>query len=135
MERIDFIFSYWIFAWYLLYFFEIVHAYNPKFAIIAGLIENLCILLMMFYYNTKIKLVILFVIMMIILKIIPIYTIWDKNIQNKDIVATFVLFLIYLVWCRIHNKGSQIFIQRMNDLVINNKNTLPGMVVLEKLGL
>ena len=85
MERIDFIFSYWIFAWYLLYIFKIVDAYNPKFAIIAGLIENLCILLMMIYYNTKIKLVILFVIMMIILKIIPIYTIWNKNIQSKDI--------------------------------------------------
>ena len=135
MERIDFIFSYWIFAWYLLYIFKIVDAYNPKFAIIAGLMENFCILLMMFYYSTKLKLVILFVIMMIILKIIPIYTIWNKHIHSKDIVATFVLFLIYLVWCRIHNKGSQIFIQRMNDLVINNKNTLPGMVVLEKLGL
>ena len=95
MERLDFIFSYWVYAWYLLFWFKIIDTYNPKFAIIVGIVENLAILVLMFYYHTKIRFRILFVIMMIIAKIIPIYTIWNEKITSKDIIATFILFIIY----------------------------------------
>ena len=135
MEKIYFIFSYWIFIWYLLYYFKIINIYNPKFAIIIGIIENSIIIILMLYYRTKIKLVLLFIIMMIILKIIPLYTIWNDKINYKDIFFTFILFIIYLLIMYLNGKNINSFVKQSKDLIIHNKNTLPGMFLLEKIGL
>jgi len=135
MERLDFIFSYWIFVWYLLYFFGFFKLYNPKFAIILGITENLFILFLMFYYNTKYHLILLFIIVVTIQKIIPVYIIWNDKIHNKDIIATFILFIIYLFWCRINNKKFSNIIKPAKDLILHNKNTFPGMVIFQKIGL
>jgi hypothetical protein len=133
MEKPYFIFSYWIFTWYLLYFFNITD-YNPKFAIIISIIENICILLLMIYYNTKLKIIILFTIMIIILKIIPIYTIWDKKIiWKKDIKSTIILFIIYLFFLIINKKSINDFIKNTKNLILHNKSTLPGMIIIEKI--
>ena len=48
-NRFDFVFSYWIFAWYILYICNIVK-YNPKWALTIGLVENIGILFLMFFY-------------------------------------------------------------------------------------
>ena len=133
MERPDFVFSYWIFTWYLLYIFGIIKTYNPKFAIILGIIENACMLFLLFYYNTKFHLILLFIIVVTLQKIIPIYTIWNDKIQNKDIIATFILFIIYLFWYRINNKKFSNIIKPIKDLILHNKNTFPGMVIFQKI--
>jgi len=132
MMRIDYIFSYWIFFWYLLYVFGLVE-YNPKFAIFCGIIENLIIITLMFLYNTKKKLILLFAIMFVLLKIIPLYTIWKSKIRNIDIIFTFALFSIYLVWSFLNNKTLRDFYKQTQELIFHNKNTLPGMMVLQKL--
>jgi len=104
--------------------------YNPKFAILCGLFENLLILTLMFYYGTKKNLVLLFLIMMIVLKIIPLYSVWRKKIHFKDIVFTFVLFGIYLIWIILNKKSTSDFTKQIFDLVLHNKNTFPGMIFL-----
>jgi len=134
LTRPDYIFSYWIFIWYLLYIVG-VKTYNPKFAIIIGTIENLCTVLLMLYYNTRTKLIILFIVMMTILKLIPLITLWTTKIYSKDIIATGILFIIYLGWILINKKTMFDFTCQTYDLVIHNKNTLPGMTLLTKLGL
>lgn len=130
--RLDFIFSYWIFFWYLLYIFGLVTQYNPKFSIVCGLIENTCILFLMLYFHTRIKLILLFIIMSILLKIIPLYTLWTTKIKWHDIQMTFLLFFIYLFWTYINNQKYNDFMKRTQDLILHNKNTLPGMRFLEK---
>lgn len=130
--RLDFIFSYWIFFWYLLYLFGLVTQYNPKFAIVCGLIENILILFFMLYFHTRIKLILLFIIMSILLKIIPLYTLWNTKIKWHDIQMTFLLFFIYLFWTYINNQKYNDFMKRTQELIIHNKNTLPGMRFLEK---
>jgi hypothetical protein len=135
MFRPDFIFSYWIFAWFLLYYFGFI-SFNPKFAIICGIIENLIVMASMFYYHTKIKLIFLFFIMFLILKMIPIFAIWREKMKFEDIITTFILFIIYLFWVIVVNKKSiSDFTRQTSDLIIHNKNTLPGMLVLDKLGI
>lgn len=121
MERLDLVFSYWIFVWYLLYFFGF-KLYNPKFAIILGISVNLIILFLMFYYNTKYYLILLFIIVVTIQKIIPIYTIWNDKIQNKDIIATFILIIIYLFWYKLNNKKFSNIIKPQKELILYNKN-------------
>jgi hypothetical protein len=134
LTRPDYIFSYWIFVWYLLYIVG-VKTYNPKFALIIGTIANLCILLLMLYYNTRTKLIILFIVMMAILKLIPLTSIWSTKIYSTDIIATGILFIIYLGWIHINKKTIFNFTHQTYDLVIHNKNTLPGMTLFTKLGL
>lgn len=131
--RLDFIFSYWIFFWYLLYIFGLVTQYNPKFAIICGLIENIMIIFLMFYFHTSMKLIILFTIMSIVLKIVPLYTLWKTKIKWIDIKMTFLLFFVYLFWTYIHNQKYNDFMKRTKELIMENKNTLPGMQLLDKI--
>lgn len=131
--RLDFIFSYWIFFWYLLYICGLVGDYNPKFAIICGLIENGFLLLLMMVFRTNLRFILLFVAMMIPLKIIPLYTLWNTKMQWSDIYFTFALFLAYLVWTYINNQKIGDFIENTRNLILHNKNTLPGMKLLDKM--
>lgn len=133
MERPDLVFSYWIFAWYLLYFFGFFKLYNPKFAMILGISINLIMLFLMFYYNTKYYLILLFIIVVAIQKIIPLYIILDDKIHNKDIIATFILFIIYLFWYKFNNKNFSNIIKPQKDLILHNKNTFPGMIILQNI--
>ena len=131
MIRPDLIFSYWIYLWYILYIFKVVK-YNPKFAIICGMIENLIILLLMCIYNTKKILIVLFIIMFFILKLIPLYTIWDDNIKlNDDIKNTSLLFIIYLVWIHLNQLNITDALTNSKNLILYNKNTMPGMTILQ----
>lgn len=131
MIRPDLIFSYWIYLWYILYIFKVVK-YNPKFAIICGMIENLIILLLMRIYNTKKILIVLFIIMFFILKLIPLYTIWNDNIKlNDDIKNTSLLFIIYLVWIHLNQLNITDALTNSKNLILYNKNTMPGMTILQ----
>lgn len=133
MIRPDLIFSYWIYLWYILYIFKVLK-YNPKFAIICGIIENLIILLLMCIYNTKKILVLLFIIMFFILKLIPLYTIWNDKIQfNDDIKNTSLLFIIYLLWIHLNQLTITDALTRTKNLILYNKNVLPGMTILQKI--
>ena len=117
MIRPDLIFSYWIYLWYILYIFKVLK-YNPKLAIIFGMIENLIMFILMCIYKTKQILVVLFIIMFILLKLIPLYTIWNDKIQfNDDIKNTSLLFIIYLLWIHLNQLT-------ITDAVTNAKNLI-----------
>ena len=106
MLRADYIFSYWIFAWFLLYYFKIIKNYNPFFAIILGLIFNTLQLLGYLYYKNY-KKSLLFIIANIFLKIIPFYLIKNKTIKQKDILFTIFLLIIFIIYSR-YNRKNQI---------------------------
>jgi len=132
MLRIDFILSYWIFFWYLLYIFNWT-TYSPKLALILGTIENLIILAFMFVYKTRLRFIVLFSIMVFLIKILPLYFIWNKKIQKQDIFATVGIFVIYGLWTQINGKNPTEFLDKTKNLVLHNKNTLPGMMVLDRI--
>ena len=132
MIRPDLIFSYWIYAWYILYLFKVV-PYNPKFAILCGIAENLCILLAMLFYHTKKILVVLFLIMFFILKLVPLYTIWNAKINWKsDIKNTLILLFIYLIWIHLNHITLSDATTSTKNLILHNQNTMPGMALLER---
>ena len=70
--RIDFIFSYWIFIWYILYELKLT-VYNPKLVLWFGLFENLLHLLLMIYYKNSLISIFLFILVDIFIKIIPLW--------------------------------------------------------------
>lgn len=98
--RVDFIFSYWIFAWYLCYVFKWTH-YNPKLALLLGLIENGILLCMMIYNNTPL---LYFLLINIILKVIPYMTI-QRTMKWSDVYSTVGLFFVYLIWLKVNGQS------------------------------
>lgn len=125
--RLDYVFSYWILAWYLLYIAKITK-YNPKFVLILGIIENSFLLLFMIIYKTKISSIIIFIIINIFIKIIPYYTVRNDKIIKKDIIATIILFIIYCLWLYINTGNNVIeFHLKISESVIKDKNETPAM--------
>jgi hypothetical protein len=97
MERFDFVFSYWIFAWFLLYEAGGI-AYSPKIALLIGFIENIGILCIMLYFANGWLNIFLFCFINFFIKIVPLYILRNKPLLMRDLYAFIVLFGIYILW-------------------------------------
>ena len=130
MIRPDFIFSYWIFLWYIFYMFNLT-SFSPKFAILLGLLENMFMLFVIYKVGIN---TIYFIIMFLLLKAIPLYTIRKDTIRAQDVQFTLGLFIVYLIWCSIN---------RLNILEVFKRSVyhkdalydLPGISLLRSLTL
>lgn len=105
--------------------------FNPKFALIIGIIENIGLFFIMLGHATT-ENMIFFVITNLIIKGIPYYTLRNTILYKKDILAFFALFGIYLLWTQLNKwiYGSQIEIGTIENVVqslIHNKNDTPGL--------
>ena len=128
--RFDFIFSYWIFAWYLLFIFNFVK-YNPKLALIFALIINCCIILILFYYNFSFYNIAIFVIIQICIKIIPIWTLRNSNVY--DFKSIIILYIIYSIWLFINNTNIYELYKTQLDYIKQNKGFGPASKIINKL--
>jgi hypothetical protein len=100
--RSDYIFSYWIFLWFILYLLKLV-PYNPKLIIILGIIEITFTIIYLIVKNVSLRKITKFFIINIIIKFIPLLLIYKDPIKKKDIYATIILVLIYLIWLYIND--------------------------------
>lgn len=98
LQSADLIFTYWIFAWFLLFYLVFPNLYNPKFALISGLIVNLVILCILIYNVVPLFYVIGFMIVILVTKISPLYLIRKTKIRTSDIYFTVCLFLLYVLY-------------------------------------
>ena len=96
MIRPDLIFSYWVLIWYILYEINLI-TYNPKFWLIVAIIVNFYNMYFMFYFK-RYDMLFLFIIIVTIVKVIPIWTLRNTALRMNDIIAGFVLFIIYYIW-------------------------------------
>lgn len=129
--RVDLVFSYWIFFWYILYIFRYTQ-YNPKLAIIVGIIENFFMLLFMIYFQTQLNSIIRFIIINIIIKIIPYYSIRNVSLVLKDILASISLFIIYIIWLILNKQDIMDFHRRIFLSLVEDKNETPMMWLFKK---
>lgn len=102
INRINYIFSYWIFIWYVLYELKLTK-YNPNFALSLGLIENIFTLMLMLYYSNSIKHILSFCIIIFSIKIIPLWRLRNTTFEIENLYATLFLFAIFLLWLFINN--------------------------------
>jgi hypothetical protein len=130
--RWDYIFSYWIFFWYLLYTFKLTNK-NPLIAFIFGLIENLFVLLAMIFYGSKYAW--RFLINIFIFKCVPIYFLTKKsyNITIKDAWFTLWIFSIYVIWLIVNNISIYEVYKKSIKSLINDTNETPFMQLFEKI--
>lgn len=130
MFRIDFIFSYWLFAWYLLYMARIT-TYSPKLVLLIAVIEALIsfALLKTTSSFTRFSMVIIIV----CIKILPLISIWREPIRQRDIWVLIVFFFIYNVWLGLHGETMPSVYKRIQVLLDKNTDQLPMMYVLSKI--
>jgi len=119
LNDIHLIFSYWIFLWYLLYEFKFIN-YSPKLALIIGLISNIILLLLMVYYVNNIYNILLFCIVQLFIKIIPLWRLRNNNIY--DYKSLIILFIIYMIWLYINNTNIHKLNKTKLDKIKNNIN-------------
>lgn len=101
-NRIDFVFSYWIFVWYIFYIIGIVK-YNPKWALTLALIENTFALALMIFYKNSFINIFLFCFINLFIKILPLWSLRKTKYEINGIYSLIILFLIYLLWIKINN--------------------------------
>jgi len=128
MIRPDFILSYWIFAWYILYMITLVKA-NPKLMLILAIIENIFTLWYIYGYAT-IENLIYFILVFILTKIIPLATIWNTRIIKRDILVSLCVVIAYILWIYLNN--AQINITTVHSLR-ENRNETPGIYLFHKI--
>lgn len=113
--RPDLIFSYWIIAWFLLYYFTSYIHYSPKFLLIIALLFNSGVFLTMVYNKMNLYYLFTFFVAIFLLKLIPIYLLREEDIKKDDIDASFVLFSIFLVYFVIFKGGIKNSIQSFKN--------------------
>lgn len=126
--RFDFVFSYWIFAWFILYYLKVVN-YSPLFALVIGFIYNIFLYIYLIYVykndKTKYNFYVLFdfVIVNFFIKVLPIYYllfIQKNKITIHNILQTFILFTFYLLWIIINKK---IYIENYKLVIVKKSST------------
>jgi hypothetical protein len=129
MIRSDYVFSYWIFLWFILYILKIIK-YSPKFIIILGIIENFFVIIYLILKKSTLYKITKFIIINIIIKVIPLYIIWKDEINLKDIIVSIILFVIYLIWIYI-NCGVEC-LYNIQKKIINSYGTMTKRVISKK---
>jgi hypothetical protein len=130
--RVDLVFSYWILAWYIAYMAKLT-PYNPKWAFILGIIENIVLAIALVLYGGVISSVVLFLLVNLILKGLPLYTIYNTKSTITDIYSLIGLFVIYAIW--VHLNGTTVIQHNIKifQSVLRGKNETPSMWIINKL--
>lgn len=127
--RFDLVFSYWIFAWYLLYMLKFVK-YNPKFAIMIGILENIVLLIFMSLNGANRRTIGYFILVNTFIKVLPFYTVRDDTIKVKDIQVTLMLFIIYIGWIFLNNQSLPENYKLAYFSLTKNQDTMPFLALV-----
>ena len=133
--RFEFTFSYWIFAWFLVYYFGFTK-YNPKIWLIIGLALGILgdIIMSLIHADfINLHFLIQFIIINVFLKAIPIYILRNTRIKMKDFIAGIALLCIFFVWVYIRlGSVSEIF-NYINDLIKLKRQDKPSTPLINYL--
>jgi len=130
--RPDLVFSYWIYAWFILYACKYLK-YSPKFALILGLLDNAVMLLFMMLFGTSVRTIFYFVIINTIIKVLPLYYLRQERITWKDVHFTCGLFFIFVIWLHINEQSLIGNIKIIHDSLLYGKNETPFMSLLSSI--
>lgn len=131
ISRFDFVFSYWIITWYILYEFRLI-SYNPKFILILGILVNIFEILLMIYYNNYLIYILVFIITNTFIKLFPLWTLRHTIIRKTDIIFSIGLFLLYNFWLFVNNIHLSKFILDSFYLTKENKPIGPFLYYMDR---
>lgn len=129
--RADLVFSYWIFAWFILYELKMT-VYSPKFPLILGVIDNLIMLVLMILYGTSRQTIFYFIVINTLIKVVPLYYLRNESIRLNDIYFTCGLFLLFVFWLHLNEQNLVGNIKLIHDSLLYGKDETPFMALLKK---
>lgn len=127
----DLLFSYWLFVWFLIYYIMAktvkgVGFANPLIAFVIVFIVNTFICLYLLSYNKNYLGIIVFIVLNIIIKVIPIILLIGEPIHIwNNICITLFVFLLYNLYLYYNNTDIFTIYNLTVDSIINNKNNTP----------
>jgi hypothetical protein len=130
--RVDLVFSYWIYFWYILYAYKIT-TYSPKFPLILGLIDNIFMLVVMLIYGTSRRTIFYFIVINTFIKVVPLYYLRNEKIYMKDIYFTILLLGIFILWLHINKQSLFGNVKIIHDSLLYGQDKTPFMVLINKL--
>jgi hypothetical protein len=107
MMRFDYIFSYWIFLWWILYQMKITDI-NPKLMLIIALLYIIFVVVTSAAKKTTCH-ALPFFLSVLIIKLYPLYTLRNTEIKESDIYYTFFFFLVFMAWLTVTNGVNKVY--------------------------
>ena len=136
LHNFTYLFSYWIFLWFVFYYFGYFTEYNPKLALMAGMAFEIYLITLMFFNAVSIKYILIFFLIQFFTKVIPLYFLRNKSINLiPDLISTIIVFSIYSAW--LYWNGANVF-EINKKAFYNFKNgtvNAPFMNLLKKYGI
>jgi hypothetical protein len=143
----SYIFSYWIFIWAVIYIvIKYIYQFsnaklpkqiqwmNPSLILLVATIWNVESLIMLFYQNASSYIMFKVTLMILCIKIIPLWFIWTYDINlYRDLGIVFVLFLVYCIYLWIHNTDFNTVYIDLTESVENDENRTPFEYLFEKI--
>jgi hypothetical protein len=96
-----YIFSYWIFAWYLLYKLKLVES-SPLLLLLLSSAFNILTAVLLLLYRAPLANVIVLFIVTCITKLLPLYDVRNTRIHASE---SFYLLVVYSCFMRLNDKG------------------------------
>lgn len=119
--RFEFTFSYWIFAWFLLYYFGAT-SFNPKIWLIIALLANIYaeIAARILHLWTRPWIdIFVYICLDLVIKIMPIWILRDTPLRMKDFIAGIVFWVVFKLWM-LFRLGSISEIEKYDKGVLDN---------------
>lgn len=129
--KFDLVFSYWIFAWYLLYMAKIVKS-NPKLILLLGIIENTALLVGMILYGSNLRTITSFIVINTFIKLLPYYSLRRTKIELSDWKPSAFVFFLYCCWLYYNEEDLTGNYKKVFDSLIHNRGDTPMMQLLQK---
>ena len=130
--RADLVFSYWIYVWFLLYFFQLIK-YSPKFALMLGLLDNIVMLILMILFGTSRITIFMFIIVNTIIKVFPLYYLRKERIRMNDVYFTGFLFFLFVIWIHMNRQTLVGNLKIIHDSLLYGQNKTPIMNILSNI--
>jgi hypothetical protein len=111
MRRYDYVFSYWLFLWYILYMLKLV-PFNPFWFLVVATVANGLDLICGHIGDVP-----LFILINIVIKLIPLYTLWGSKLRRVDVYAGLVYFVAYLAWMKLNKEPIIVVRTPLTDLL------------------
>ena len=142
--RVYFLFSYWIFFWFLIFYFTqnvrnsdaalfIQKNMNPKIGLYFALFENIATFLYIILFRTEFSVIIKYLLMIFSVKILPIYLIKQKIHLWNDLFVFIFIFCIYIIYLWINDETIYSVYKRTFEYVKSGQNKTPFFYLFEKI--
>lgn len=108
-DRFDYVFSYWLFAWWIFYALRWTR-HSPALWLFAAVFFELGLFFILFFYRYPAWYLGLFVAINLVIKGWPLWTM--RREPWRDFWPGLVLYLTYLVWLRVNGETGTKIVER-----------------------